>query len=162
MSGVNKGEVSRLCAELDGKIEASYNRPVEAEYPYVWLDGDVKVREGDWVVNMVLVGVFPDRPSLIRPAGDIPQEQSYESAPTPLRYFSKEPMAKPRSVRLGQNQHEEGSLLDAHTLKPTLKTQECSFTPPAGTRSTTGLPATFPPHITWCTPLSPSSPRRRC
>lgn len=56
MSGVSESEVSRLCAELDEKIEAFRNRPLEGEYPYVRPDAKyVKVREGDRVVNMALV-----------------------------------------------------------------------------------------------------------
>jgi len=56
MSGVSKSEVSRLCSKLDEKAQAFRDRPLEGEYPYVWLDAKyVKVREGDRVVSMALV-----------------------------------------------------------------------------------------------------------
>src|SRR6202167_596389 len=38
MSGISKSQVSRLCGEIDGKIAAFLDRPLEGEWPYVWLD----------------------------------------------------------------------------------------------------------------------------
>lgn len=56
ISGISKSEVSRLCAELDEKVDAFLNRPLEGHYPYVWLDAKyIKVREDDRVINMALV-----------------------------------------------------------------------------------------------------------
>lgn len=56
ISGVSKSEVSRLCAELDEKVDAFLNRPLESQYPYIWLDAKyIKVREDDRVINMALV-----------------------------------------------------------------------------------------------------------
>ncbi len=40
MSGISKSQVSRLCEEIDGKIEAFLNRPLEGDWPYLWLDRD--------------------------------------------------------------------------------------------------------------------------
>jgi len=71
-----------------------------------------------------VVGIFPNRPSLIRLAGAILQEQSDEWAAAPRRYFGKESIAKLRSMRVGQSHHEEALLLDPYTPQPTLKTQE--------------------------------------
>src|SRR3954449_13417309 len=45
MSGVSKRQVSRLCGEIDGKIAAFLDRPLEGECPYLWIDATyVKVR----------------------------------------------------------------------------------------------------------------------
>lgn len=56
ISGISKSEVSRLCAELDEKVDAFLNRPLEGHYPYIWLDAKyIKVREDDRVINMALV-----------------------------------------------------------------------------------------------------------
>ena len=30
--------VSRLCGEIDDKVAAFLNRPLEGEWPYLWLD----------------------------------------------------------------------------------------------------------------------------
>src|ERR1043166_8741008 len=38
MSGISKSQVSRLCEEIDGKITAFLNRPLEGDWPYLWLD----------------------------------------------------------------------------------------------------------------------------
>jgi putative transposase len=37
MTGISKSQVSRLCAEIDDKIATFLNRPLEGEWPYVWL-----------------------------------------------------------------------------------------------------------------------------
>jgi len=56
IDGMSRSEVSRICAALDERMEAFRNRPLEGEYPYVWLDATVvKVREGGRVVNMAAV-----------------------------------------------------------------------------------------------------------
>ena len=56
LEGVSKSEVSRICQELDEKMAQFRNRPLDGEYPYVWLDAKaVKTRENDRVVNMAAV-----------------------------------------------------------------------------------------------------------
>ena len=46
MSGISKSQVSRLCGEIDGKIQGFLDRPLEGDWPYLWLDATyVKVRE---------------------------------------------------------------------------------------------------------------------
>ena len=45
MSGISKSQVSRLCGEIDGKIHDFLDRPLEGDWPYLWLDATyVKVR----------------------------------------------------------------------------------------------------------------------
>lgn len=56
LDGISKSEVSRLCAELDERMERFRNRPLEGEYPYVWLDAKpIKVRQDHRGVNMAAV-----------------------------------------------------------------------------------------------------------
>ena len=38
MTGISKSQVSRLCEEIDGKVKAFLDRPIEGEWPYLWLD----------------------------------------------------------------------------------------------------------------------------
>src|ERR1700712_2678930 len=37
--GISKSQVSRLCGEIDGRVQSFLTRPIEGEWPYVWLDG---------------------------------------------------------------------------------------------------------------------------
>jgi putative transposase len=53
---VSRSEVSRICALLDEQVEAFRQRPLEGDYPYLWLDGKAeKVRDGGRVVNKCVV-----------------------------------------------------------------------------------------------------------
>jgi putative transposase len=64
MSGISKSEVSRLCAEIDEKVTAFRERPIEGDWPYLWVDATyVKVREAGRIVPVaviVAVGVNTD------------------------------------------------------------------------------------------------------
>jgi transposase-like protein len=52
MTGISKSQVSRLCGEIDGKIAAFLDRPLEGEWPYIWLDATyVKARRDGHVVS---------------------------------------------------------------------------------------------------------------
>lgn len=47
MSGISKSQVSRLCEEIDDKVKAFLSRPIEGEWPYLWIDATyLKVRRG--------------------------------------------------------------------------------------------------------------------
>jgi transposase-like protein len=35
-SGVSKSQVSRLCAEIDERVQTFLSRPIEGEWPYLW------------------------------------------------------------------------------------------------------------------------------
>ena len=46
MTGISKSQVSRLCAEIDERVKAFLDRPIEGSWPYLWIDATyVKVRE---------------------------------------------------------------------------------------------------------------------
>ena len=56
MEGISKSEVSRICGELDEEVNRWRQRPLDGEYPYLWLDATyVKVRECGMVVNQAIV-----------------------------------------------------------------------------------------------------------
>jgi len=45
MTGISKSQVSRLCEEIDDKVKAFLSRPIEGDWPYLWIDATyVKVR----------------------------------------------------------------------------------------------------------------------
>jgi putative transposase len=56
MSGISKSQVSRLCVEIDDKVQTFLNRPLEADWPYVWLDATyVKVRQAGRIVSVAVI-----------------------------------------------------------------------------------------------------------
>ena len=56
MTGISKSQVSRLCSEIDGKIGAFLDRPLEGDWPYLWLDATyVKVRQNGRIVSVAVI-----------------------------------------------------------------------------------------------------------
>ena len=64
MSGISKSQVSRLCEEIDVKVKAFLERPIEGDWPYLWIDATyLKVRRGGRIVSVaviIAVGVNAD------------------------------------------------------------------------------------------------------
>ena len=64
MEGISKSQVSRLCGEIDERVQTFLTRPIEGEWPYVWLDATyVKARRDHHIVSVaviVAVGVNTD------------------------------------------------------------------------------------------------------
>jgi hypothetical protein len=64
MSGISKSQVSRLCEEIDERVKAFLDRPIEGDWPYLWVDATyVKVRQAGRIVSVaviVAVGVNAD------------------------------------------------------------------------------------------------------
>jgi putative transposase len=55
-SGVSKSQVSRLCEEIDERVNAFLDRPLEGDWPYVWLDATyVKVRKNGRIVSVAVI-----------------------------------------------------------------------------------------------------------
>jgi putative transposase len=56
MSGVSKSEVSRQCGELDERVGAFLTRPIEGDWPYLWIDATyVKTREAGRIVSVAVI-----------------------------------------------------------------------------------------------------------
>ena len=56
---MSKDQVSRICRELDGQVEAFRTRPLEGAYPYLWLDAKhLKVRDSGHVHSKALMVAF--------------------------------------------------------------------------------------------------------
>jgi len=64
MSGISKSQVSRLCEEIDERVTAFLDRPIEGDWPYLWIDATyVKVRQAGRIVSVaviIAVGVNTD------------------------------------------------------------------------------------------------------
>jgi putative transposase len=64
LTGVSKSEVSRLCEQIDDRVQAFLNRPLEGDWPYVWIDATyIKTRRDRHVVSVavtIAVGVNAD------------------------------------------------------------------------------------------------------
>jgi transposase-like protein len=55
-SGVSKSQVSRLCAEIDERVNAFLSRPIEGTWPYLWIDATyLKVREAGRIVSLAVI-----------------------------------------------------------------------------------------------------------
>src|SRR5579859_3273721 len=56
MTGISKSQVSRLCEEIDAKVTAFLSRPIEGEWPYLWIDATyVKVRQSGRIVSVAVI-----------------------------------------------------------------------------------------------------------
>ena len=56
MSGISKSQVSRLCKEIDERVKAFLDRPIEGDWPYLWIDATyVKVRQDGRVVSVAVI-----------------------------------------------------------------------------------------------------------
>ena len=54
--GMSKSQVSRLCAEIDIRVNAFLSRPLEGAWPYLWLDATyIKVREGGRIISRAVI-----------------------------------------------------------------------------------------------------------
>jgi putative transposase len=64
MTGISKSQVSRLCGEIDERVSQFLARPIEGDWPYLWIDATyVKVREAGRIVSVaviIAVGVNTD------------------------------------------------------------------------------------------------------
>ncbi|BAQ44263.1 MULTISPECIES: IS256 family transposase [Methylobacterium] len=63
-TGISRSQVSRLCQEIDERVNAFLEQPIEGEWPYLWIDATyVKVRQNHRIVSVaviVAVGVNTD------------------------------------------------------------------------------------------------------
>ena len=56
LSGISKSQVSKLCKEIDERVNAFLDRPLAGEWPYLWLDATyLKQREGGRIVAVAAI-----------------------------------------------------------------------------------------------------------
>jgi hypothetical protein len=55
MSGISKSQVSRLCEEIDDRVKTFLTRPIEGDWPYLWIDATyIKVRQNGRIVSVAV------------------------------------------------------------------------------------------------------------
>jgi hypothetical protein len=56
LSGISKSQVSKLCKDIDERVNAFLDRPFDGEWPYLWLDATyLKVRDGGRIVSVAAI-----------------------------------------------------------------------------------------------------------
>jgi putative transposase len=56
LSGISKSQVSKLCKDIDERVSAFLDRPIDGEWPYLWLDATyLKVRDGGRIVSVAAI-----------------------------------------------------------------------------------------------------------
>jgi putative transposase len=56
LSGISKSQVSKLCKDIDERVNAFLDRPIDGEWPYLWLDATyLKVRDGGRIVSVAAI-----------------------------------------------------------------------------------------------------------
>jgi len=56
LGGISKSTVPKLCREIDERVNAFLDRPLEGEWPYLWLDATyLRVREGGRIVSVAAI-----------------------------------------------------------------------------------------------------------
>lgn len=56
LNGISKSTVSKLCKDIDERVDDFLNRPLSGEWPYLWLDATyLKVRQGGRIVSVAAI-----------------------------------------------------------------------------------------------------------
>lgn len=56
MGGISKSQVSWRCEEIDGKVKAFLETPIEGDWPYLWIDATyLKVRRGGRILSVAVI-----------------------------------------------------------------------------------------------------------
>jgi transposase-like protein len=56
MSGISKSQVSKLCKEIDERVQSFLERPLDGDWPYLWLDATyLKQRQGGRIVSVAAI-----------------------------------------------------------------------------------------------------------
>ena len=56
MSGISKSQVSKLCKDIDERVSSFLERPLEGDWPYLWLDATyLKQRQGGQIISVAVI-----------------------------------------------------------------------------------------------------------
>ncbi len=165
LAGISKSTVSKLCKDIDDRVDAFLDRPLTGDWPYLWLDATyLKQREGGRIVSVaaiIAVAANTDGKREIVGLHIGPSE-----AETFWSTFLKS------LVRRGLRRHQAGDLRRARGAEG--GDPAASWAPPGNAAACTGCATRCPtcrrPSRAWCPPpcARPSSsptarpPARRC
>src|SRR5713226_4730785 len=131
MEGISKSQVSRLCAEIDERVQTFLHRPIEGEWPYLWLDATyVKARRDHHIVSVAVIvavavnsdGRRPFDRLRVRGAGHDGRQQRSRAVLDRVPALSRPPrLAWRQARRLGcarraQGRHHQGPGCDLAAL----------------------------------------------
>ena len=72
-TGISKSQVLRLCEEIDGRVTAFLDRPIEGVWPYLWVDAIyVKVRQAGRIVSVAVIIASSSSPTATRASRRLP------------------------------------------------------------------------------------------
>jgi putative transposase len=55
-TGISKSQVSRLCEDIDERVQAFLSRPIEGSWPYLWIDATyLKSRKGGRIASVAVI-----------------------------------------------------------------------------------------------------------
>jgi putative transposase len=55
-TGISKSQVSKLCKEIDERVHSFLERPLDGDWPYVWLDATyLKQRQGGRIISVAVI-----------------------------------------------------------------------------------------------------------
>jgi transposase-like protein len=56
LAGISKSTVSKLCKDIDDRVNAFLDRPLVGDWPYLWLDATyLKQREGGRITSVAAI-----------------------------------------------------------------------------------------------------------
>ena len=77
LAGISKSTVSKLCKDIDDRVNAFLDRPLAGEWPYLWLDATyLKQREGGSPPARRCVSLLMGTPQRAGPPMDYPHKPS--------------------------------------------------------------------------------------
>ena len=161
MSGISKSQVSRLCGEIDGKIHDFLDRPLEGDWPYLWLDATyVKMREAGRVVPVavtiaVAVNDQGRREVLGMAIGASEAPTGPEPHPEPGRGATRRDPQRPRSP--ARSRRPAGPPASPHRAQPDPQSGRPKIKPKTGPQDRS--PGPSPPEAARRRPRSSPRPR---